>query len=917
MSLTAGTRLGPYEIVSRLGTGGMGEVYRARDTTLHRDVALKILPEAFASDPDRLMRFTREAQTLASLNHPNIAAIYGIEDRAIVMELVEGRDLSDVIAAGSEDPALRSTDGAPGLQTRGIPLDEAIAIARQIAGALEAAHEAGIIHRDLKPANIRIRADGVVKVLDFGLAKAIAVSEDPALHPDGGPGLQARADAPTVTSPALTQMGIVLGTAAYMAPEQARGRPVDHRADIWAFGAVLAEMLTGQHAFKGEDITDTLAAVVKSPPRLDGLPQDTPSAIRRLLRRCLEKDPRRRLSSIADARLELEDAEAPADPDLTASAAPLLKPSLVARFWPAIVGILATLVTLAVVAVVASWRQPPAADLVTRTTLLIPPDTRMSPDASQAAISPDGTMVTMVVTNADGVFELWLRSLDSPTPRHLDVGPVNGAFWKPDSSRIGFFTMDGKLKTVSVDGGRAEELCDTPNPRGGTWSVSDVIVFAPDGSGPLYRVPAGGGPCEPLTTVDASRRQEGHRFPVMLPDGERFFYAATPGLRGKFDAFVGSLSGDTATFVGSFESVPVYAEPGWLLYARQGGLVAQAFDATTLTLGETVITLDDEPAIEWNPNVSLTAAPVVSVSSTGSLVYTSAPSIGTTAVWHDAAGRPTGTFELPAGHYDKVAVAPDGVHAVFVRSMSASDATLWLANLSTGHVSPLRTGPGRNQAPVWSPDSAQVAFSSDRDGPQDIYAIGIDDAAQERLLHRANITFRTPSAWSGGPIDRQWIVLTQQDPDVNLWLLSPTSGEIRPFLTRPFPEAAGVLDPTGRWMAHISLESGRPEVNIQSFPEPGQKVPVTRQGGTLPHWLPDGRLLFRAAATRSIWEVPLGTGATPQPGEPRQLATFPEGTLWIEPLPDGRFLSIVRDSTDGTVVTLLQHWRTALRAGQR
>jgi hypothetical protein len=377
--------------------------------------------------------------------------------------------------------------------------------------------------------------------------------------------------------------------------------------------------------------------------------------------------------------------------------------------------------------------------------------------------------------------------------------------------------------------------------------------------------------------------------------------------------FVGSLTDDSVTFVDSFESAPAFAEPGWLLFARQGGLAAQRFDVDTLSVSGTVVSLADEPTREWNPIASLTAAPVVSVSTTGSLVYTSAPPTNTTAIWHDPQGRPTGTFDLPPGRYSLVSVDPDGVQAVFVRSESVSESTLWLADLSTRDVRPLLTGPGRNDAPVWSPESDRVAYSSNRDGPSNIYVIGTRDPAEERLLHESDVSFRAPSSWSSGP-GGEWIVVTQQDPEVNIWLLSPASGDMKPYLQRPFIEGSGVVDPTGRWIAYMSFESGSPELYLQSFPEPGQRVQATRQGAFFPALLEEDRLLFPALDRQSMWEVDLGSGTTPRPGAARQLATFPEGTIWIEPLPDGRFLSIVPESTDDVTVTLVRNWLRTLPA---
>jgi eukaryotic-like serine/threonine-protein kinase len=571
---------------------------------------------------------------LASLNHPNIATIYGLEHdqvgssagagagrgspageprSALVMELVEGEDLSAIIARGP------------------MPLAEALPVARQIADALEAAHDAGVVHRDLKPANIKVRADGTVKVLDFGLAKA--------MDPSGGSGADAL-NSPTLTARA-TQMGMVLGTAAYMSPEQARGKAVDRRADIWAFGAVLYEMLTGRRAFEGEDISVTLAGVIKDDVRWDALPPNLPRPLRRLLRRCLEKDPRRRLSAIGDARLEMEE---PAEPDATSRPGPedrnaSSQSSRLARLWPALAGIV---VTAAVAALL--WPRGPdsLAQGTIRLSILPPPASEMYPDSTGVAISPDGTMVAFIVgsvTRSDS--ELWVRPLASKGAIRLD--DATGAvlpFWSPDNRRIGFFT-NTKLKTIAATGGRAETLADAPGGRGAIWLSSNDIVYAPDATGPLYRVNATGGTPVAVTTVDTESTEAGHRFPTLLPDGRHFLYATVPGRNGKFNIYAASADGGPRVLVGAFESAPVYADPGWLLYARQGVLAARPFDARTLTVSGDPVALEDEPTSITDPAISFTAGQSVSTSRTGALAYYAAPSTDTTAAWYDTPAVPS------------------------------------------------------------------------------------------------------------------------------------------------------------------------------------------------------------------------------------------------------------------------------------
>ncbi len=539
----------------------MGEVYRARDSRLQREVAIKVLPEQLASDPERLARFTREAQTLAALNHANIAQVHGLEEsgdiHALIMELVEGEDLAQRIARGP------------------LPLDEALPIARQIADALEAAHDSGIVHRDLKPANIRIRPDGTVKVLDFGLAKAL----EPTSTATGPAALM---NSPTLTQQA-TQLGVILGSAGYMAPEQARGRPVDRRADIWAFGVVLYEMLTGRRAFEGEEITDVLASVLKSDPDLGSIPADTPASVRRLLRRCLVKDPRQRLSSIRDARLELDELEpasggvAPSLASVSASA-----PPRVARLAPFLAVALVSVLATAAVAWMMMRSSPPPADasVLSRLSITAPPGKTLFADTSGISLSPDGRKIAFLVGTIVGAQnELWVRSLDSTTAQRIESGDeVQFTFWSPDSRRLGFFTT-GHLKTVAAEGGRAQILAATEGGRGADWNRADQILYAPAPEGPLMRISANGGDPVAVTTLDTARGESSHRFPAFLPDGDHFLFAALPARGGKFEIYASSLSEPAKrTRIGAMESAPRWINTGWLLFARRGILAVQRFD---------------------------------------------------------------------------------------------------------------------------------------------------------------------------------------------------------------------------------------------------------------------------------------------------------------------------------------------------
>jgi len=881
-----GTTLGHYQITSALGAGGMGEVYRARDTKLNRDVAIKVLPELFASDAERLARFTREAQTLAALNHPNIAHIHGLEEsgglRALVMELVEGDDLSVRIARGP------------------MPVADAVPIARQIADALEAAHEQGIVHRDLKPANVKVRADGTVKVLDFGLAKA--------MDPGAASGARDVAHSPTFTARA-TQMGMIIGTAAYMAPEQARGKAVDRRADIWAFGVVLYEMLTGRRAFEGDDISEVLASVLKTEPDWSAVPTDAPPAVRRLLRRCLEKDPRRRLSAIADARLELDEIE-PAGPVVTARVAP--RRSIAATAWPVAAGVV---VTAAVAALLWPSSHQTAGTGVTRLSVVAPAGAEVYPDSAEVAISPDGRMVAFVVGNPQQIeSQLWIRPLDAVAARRVEGG--DGAhlpFWSPDSRSVGF-GAGGKLKRLPVGGGRAAVVCDANNFRGAAWSRDDVIVFAPDAGGPLYRVSANGGEPAPVTTLDLGRKESGHRFPFFLPDGERFLFAALPGRGGTFDIVTGSLRDGTRSLVASMESSPVYVEPGWLLFARRGVLAAQRFDARTQKVTGEAVSLEDEPGAVLDAISSWTAGHAASVSSSGALAYFSAPSAGTKALWLDAAGKPSGTLTLPAGRYTELRISPDGTHAMFVRSSSRVESSLWLVDLQRDGAAPFSTGRGLNESPVWSPDGTRVVFSSDRDGAHDLFMKDVADAAPEQPFYRSGMPFKNPAWWSA---DGKWVVLGQLDQDTlqNIYLL-PTSGERTPtlYVRGPARDMGGWVSPDGKWMAYLSEDSGTLELYAQAFPVPGHKTRISTAGSLSAWWTRDGRhIVYLAAKQTTLMIADVEPGDTLRVGTPRVSATLPSGMVWLDAMPDRqRWLALFPENAGAGTVTVVQNWMAAL-----
>lgn len=592
MSLASGSKLGPYEILAPIGAGGMGEVYRAKDTKLKREVALKVLPETVAADPERMVRFQREAEVLASLNHPNIAQIYGVEERALVMELVEGE----------------SPEGP-------MPFDEAWKIASQMVAALEYAHDKGIVHRDLKPANVKITPEGVLKLLDFGLAKAFTNQREASVNAE---------DSPTLTIGA-TEVGVILGTAAYMSPEQARGKQVDRRADIWAFGVVLYEFLTGQRLFRGEDVSETLAQVLTKEPDLS----QTPPQARRLLRRCLERDPRRRLRDIGEARFLLEDWSQPSPPR-----------SRIGMVATAATGVLA----LAALAFI-HFRETPPQQQTLRYTVSTPENSTMH----SFAVSPDGRYIA-IATAVNGKRQLWLRPLDS-----LQAQPMLGTedstypFWSPDSRYIGFFAQ-GKLRKIAVSGGPAQSLCDATNARGGSWSRNNTIVFAPyGGSGAAIQgVSAAGG-----VPADLTRTKGDYRFPVFLPDGSHFLYTETGASPEKNGVYISSVTGKENQRVLADVSSVVFAV-GHLLFIRETTLMAQPFDA-----GKGQTSGDAFPVAEGVSFDNAISFAPVTASESGMLLYASSGAAGSSQiVWFDRAGKTPGSLDSPGAGWEP-AISPD------------------------------------------------------------------------------------------------------------------------------------------------------------------------------------------------------------------------------------------------------------------
>jgi serine/threonine protein kinase/Tol biopolymer transport system component len=867
VTMTTGTRVGLYEVVAKLGEGGMGEVYRARDTKLDRDVALKILPESFASDPDRLMRFEREAKTLAALNHPNIAAIYGIEDRALVMELVEGEDLSARIARGP------------------IPLDEALPIAKQIAEALEAAHEQGIIHRDLKPANIKVRPDGTVKVLDFGLAKAMDQGSG-----IGDQGSGHLANSPTITSPAMTMHGVILGTAAYMSPEQAKGKPVDKRTDIWAFGCVVFEMLAGRRPFDGDDVTDVLGAVVRLEPEWARLPANTPPTIRKLLRRCLEKDRKQRLADASDARLEIADAQLPSHADT----APMVTVRSARGPWMIAAAIGVALIAAGVPAVRHLSEEPPEAEAI-EFRFAAPENVALGGGVPAMSVSPDGRHVAFVGIS-QGTNAIWLRSLSSAGARMLpgtDGAPPVQPIWSPDSRFIAFGDR-GQLRSVPIAGGPPITIAKVAaNAFNGSWSPKGVILIdANDGDpadGGLQRIAVAGGSAARATTVDRARGETRHLFPVFLPDGRHFVYvaqsrSAVPELR------IGRLDSTETTVVMPVGSQAVFSADH-LLFWREGTLMAQPFDPAARRLAGEARAVTAGVAMNAGSNNFAS----FNASAAGVLAY-SEGTRGRVArlSWFDRAGKLLSTVGEP-DDWRSIALSPDGRHVAASRfdESANSSVDLWTIDLERSVSSrfTFEANLSMNNAPAWSPDGAFIAFqqSQSNDAGEDrtgIYLRPFNGNGDAQLVSK---TAAQISDWSR---DGQYLTFNSGGTASDVWVL-PLAGDrtARALMTTRFAEREPTFSPDGRWIAYSSNESGQMQVVVEPFPSTGGKFQVSRHGGRWPTWRADGRELFFLRPDGTLMAAAISTEGRFEAGSPQAL--FSTGLL--NPAAGQRKFAVARD----------------------
>ncbi|MEQ1575486.1 MAG: protein kinase, partial [Vicinamibacterales bacterium] len=817
--LAAGTRLGSYEVAALVGAGAMGEVYRARDLRLSRDVAIKVLPGAAAADPERLVRFEQEARAAAVLNHPNILAVYDIgayqapgsdaPSPYIVSELLEGGTLGTELA------------GAP------LPLRKTLEYAVQIAHGLAAAHDKGIVHRDLKPDNVFITADGRVKILDFGLAK-LTETEPAAVGASMLP-----------TSPPGTLAGMVLGTVGYMAPEQVRGLVADHRADIFAFGAVLYEMLSGQRAFRGDTAMDTMMAIVKDdPPPLASMRNDVPAAVVRVVERCLEKNPAARFQSTHDLAFALEGPSGASSPTATVSAAPARPRRM--RLAPWSVAGLATAVAAAAL-ISPHLRPAPPDPRVIRFTIAAPAGTAfpVAFGSPAQAISADGRHMVFVAVKPGLPAQLWVRSLDAVEARPLaGTEGATSPFWSPDGRFIGFFA-DGKLKRISPSGGSALALCDAASAVGGSWNADGVILFGRSDGGVL-RVSAAGGEPAPATTLDVNRKDASHRYPRFLPDGRRFVYLNVGANAGTL--FLGALDSPEATPLGPADSGAFFAPPGYLLFVRQSVLLAQPFDLARGQLSGDVVSIAEDVTS------STGGATAFAVSPAGVVSFRSTPADAVQMTWFDRAGarlRPLGE----AAPYQQMVISHDGTYVAAQRT-TRSQPEIWVIDAERG--TPTRLAADRSD-PVWSPDGRELAY----------YAVGEGSIVRKAANGTDEAAFI--SGLGGGLVLEDWsrdgrhLVYSARG---SLWAL-PLPGESQPAdarsggtstaagtpiqLTRTGGANEPQVSPDGRWLAYSSSDSGRVEIYVQPFPGPGQRVRVSTSGGAQPKWRADGQELFYLA----------------------------------------------------------------------
>ncbi|HET7226595.1 MAG TPA: protein kinase [Candidatus Eisenbacteria bacterium] len=884
MQLPSGARLGPYQILRPLGAGGMGEVYRALDPRLGREVAIKVLPQHLSAQPEVRARFEREAKTVSSLNHPNICTLFDVgregDTDFLVMELVDGETLAERLGRGA------------------LPVGETLRIGAQIADALDRAHRAGVIHRDLKPGNIMLTKSGA-KLMDFGLARADGLA-GPA--PGSGASPAALTQSPTVAQP-LTAEGTIVGTFQYMAPEQLEGREADARTDIWALGCVLYEMATGRRAFEGRSHASLIAAILeREPAPASLLSPASPPALDRLIGRCLAKDPDDRWQTARDLMHELR-----AIPDATggAAGAPVVRAR--ASRGPTLPWAIAGAALLAALGLGAAW--------VTRTSgprepvqlSLLPAERSVfTPYSSLIAISPDGRSIAYCAADPGSHqrLALYVQSLDSRTPVHLMDGetPLE-PFWSPNGRELGVLSMGGRqLVTIPVSGGSPTVVCPSPGGRGGTWNRNGEIVFAPSASGPLYRVSASGGQPQQATWPDTARHEIGHRFPCFLPDGRHFLYVSLPRGPDGFPIYVAALDSHAARQITGADSAPTYAEPGYLLFRRAGKVMAQRFDARALKLAGAPVAIADAPPIS-----DLDAEPVAAASRNGRLVMVDARAPDTQLEWLDPSGAPHGVLALPAAPWGPPRLSPDGRFAIV-----AKEGDLWSVDLQRSVATRITSsGLVRGDA-VWSPDGRRIAFPEDH-GREEIMMMNADGSGKAETVATTDDLFKLPEDWSSAGLVFQ-VIARQTLRDQ--WLLPTDGGKPVPLLQTPFPEYGGRVSPDGRWIAYLSTESGHDDVYVQSFPTLGHKLRVSTEGAQRVWWMPgsDG-LWYARSDDNAVMRVTLTRrGDALVVGEPHAQRPSPPGLIGGDIARDGRrVLATIARASGSSSARVTLDWTALLR----
>ena len=879
-------RMGQYEIVTPIGAGGMGEVYQAHDTKLGRDVAIKVLPEAFAHDPERLSRFQREAKMLAALNHPNIATIYGLEQSNgtsyLVMELVSGETLADRI----------KREGA-------VPVEEALAICKQIAEALEAAHEKGIIHRDLKPANVKVTPEGKVKVLDFGLAKAFAgdaANDDPS-------------NSPTL-SMAATMHGVILGTAAYMSPEQARGKNVDKRTDIWAFGCVLYELLCGRPAFEGEDITEILAAVVKTEPDWKRLPESASPNIRMLLRRCLQKDKTLRLRDAGDARIEIHEALVAPPTALAATAGPATRGWRERMAWAAAAVFILTTIASTIGFMLRTPKPAPPVQAM-RLSAKIGAEASLytasgsgSGGGAAAILSPDGTRLAFLASGTDQKRRIYVRSLDqSEATVFSGTENARNAFFSPDGQSIGFFA-DGKLKKISVQGGAAVTLCDALNDRGGSWGDGGTILFTADLQGGLSKVSSTGGTPQPLTTLDKQAGEVTQRWPQVLPGGKAVLFTSNAHLGDFEDAniVVYSIASGQRKTVQRGGFYARYLPSGHIVYMHEGTQFAVPFDLKGLE-----VTGQPSPILEDVVIAPTNGGAQFSFSETGNLVYVAGSGGGhnDSIYWMDHEGKFTPLRETP-GDYRNPAFSPDGKRLA-LQIFDGKRSDIWVYEWERDTLTRLTFGGESNTNPVWTPDGQRIVYSSkEKSEVSNLWWIRADGAGDAQRLTKSENSQNANSWQPNGKV----LAFGQANPDTNLDIMTlPVEGdeksgwkpgEPKPFVNSAFSERDAAFSPDGRWLAYTSNESGTYEVYVRAFPGPGGKWQISTVGGYFPKWSRNSKELFYRTEDSKIMVVTYTASGDsfradkPQLWSPGQFTDRGVGVYNFDLHPDGKRFAVLK-----------------------